>query len=193
MPWSLPGTSRRASQRYVRAFQAERAALAATIDKLAKGGKPEWRPQATAFDFDTDPEPPDWIIYRTVERGTVVMLSGDTGSAESIVTNAMLPAALNGEAWLGMNTHVDRLTVIDEENPGRLVQARLRALGVTNEHRDRLRYFNREGFAVADGGRSDERLREHLAEFRPDLLIIDTRSWPRARWRTRTATARPCA
>src|SRR4051794_19474248 len=55
-----------------------------------------WSPQPSAFDFDTDPEPPDWIIFRTVERGTVVMLSGDTGSAKSIVTNAMLPAALNG-------------------------------------------------------------------------------------------------
>jgi hypothetical protein len=150
------------AQGHVRAFQAERAQ------------RDGWHPLPVAFDFDADPDPPDWLIYRTVEHSTVVMLSGDTGSAKSIVASSLLPAALDGGDWLGKTTHIDRVTVIDEENPERLVRARLAALGITNDHRERLRYFSRAGFALCDGGRSDERLRAHLEEFGPDLVIVDT-------------------
>ncbi len=134
----------------------------------------DWKPQPLAFDFDADPPAPDWIVHRLMERGTVVVLSGDTGAAKSIVTSSILPAALTGAEWLGHATHVERAMVVDEENPSRLVRARLRALGTSNDLRDRLRYFNREGVALGDDGRSDHWMRAQLAEFRPDLLIIDT-------------------
>ena len=134
----------------------------------------EWRPQPLAFDFEADTSPPDWIVAGLIERGTVVVLSGDTGAAKSIVTSSLLPAALNDEDWIGRRTNAARVLVLDEENPDRLVTSRLKALGVENEHRDRLRYYSRSGLAVGDGGASDAWLRAELEEFSPDLLIIDT-------------------
>jgi hypothetical protein len=155
------------------------AAKRALHEFLADYARPDdaeqaWTPRPLSFDFEADPETPDWIVHRLIERGTVVVLSGDTGAAKSIVTSSLLPAALEGNAWLGHGTHVERVMVLDEENPGRLVSARLRALGTTNELRERLRYFNREGVALGDGERSDAWLRSELESFRPDLLVIDT-------------------
>jgi AAA domain len=133
-----------------------------------------WPPQPVDFDFDADPPAPDWIVVRGVERGTVVMLSGDTGAAKSIVASSLLYAALSDEDWLGLPTHIDRVTVVDEENPERLIRARLQALGVDNRLRERFRYFSRAGVSIGDEDRTDEWLREHIEEYQPDLLIVDT-------------------
>ncbi len=134
----------------------------------------DWQPASLGFDFDASLPAPDWIVTRAIERGTVVVLSGDTGAAKSILASSLIPAALQDGEWLGLRTNIERLTVIDEENPERLVQARLRALGTDNDTCQRFRYFSREGLTVGDGGRSDAWLRAHLDEFRPDLLIVDT-------------------
>jgi hypothetical protein len=134
----------------------------------------DWEPTPIDFDFDAEPPAPDWIVTRAIERGTVVVLSGDTGAAKSIVSSSLLASALADSDWLGLSTNIQRLTVIDEENPARLVQARLRALGAQNDAAESFRYFNREGLAIGDAGRSDAWLRGHLEEFRPDLLIVDT-------------------
>lgn len=131
-------------------------------------------PVPLPLDFNAVPDPPDWIVDRLVERGTVVVLSGDTGSAKSIVSQALVPAALSGTEWLGHGTAVDRLMVVDEENPERLVTARLRALGTTNGVTGSLRYFSRQGVALGDGGAWDAWVRLELEAFRPDLLVIDT-------------------
>lgn len=142
---------------------------------LAVQGMPD-----AAFDgpqplvLDADDEPPDWLVTRLIERGTVVVASGDTGAAKSIVASSLLPVALRREPWLGCGTSIERVLVVDEENPPRLARARLRALGVPKGSRDRLRYFNREGIAIGDGGYWDAWLRGQLGEFRPDLLTIDT-------------------
>jgi RecA-family ATPase len=47
---------------------------------------------------------PDHVVHRLIERGTVAVLSGDTGAAKSIVSMSLLPAALNGEEWLGVGS-----------------------------------------------------------------------------------------
>ncbi len=132
------------------------------------------RPTPLALDFDTVPDAPDWIVHRLIERGTVVVLSGDTGSAKSIVSSSLIPAALQDGSWLGHRCDVRRVMVVDEENPERLVAARLRALGVRNDMRDRLRYFSRQGVALGDGEKWDSWVRAELENFRPDLLVIDT-------------------
>jgi hypothetical protein len=150
----------------------ERAAAQVEAGAFANLGAP--RPAPLALDFDVIPEPPDWVIHRLVERGTVVVLSGDTGSAKSIVSSSIIPAALEGRDWLGHATTADRIMVVDEENPDRLASARLRALGTTNAMRDRLRYFSRQGVALGDGGTWDAWAKGELEDFGPDLLVIDT-------------------
>jgi hypothetical protein len=135
----------------------------------------EWWQAPTDFDFNDDPPEPDWLVDRTIERGTVTVLSGDTGAAKSIVTQALVVAALKGEDWLGRRTHIERIVVIDEENAPRLVHARLRALGLTNDViHGRLRYFSRKGLTVGDGGSTDAGLRKLLTDFSADALIVDT-------------------
>ena len=131
-------------------------------------------PQPLTVDFDAIPEPPDWIVQGWIERGTVVMFSGDTGAAKSIVASSLVASALTDGEWLGRRANVQRVVVVDEENPARLVRSRLRALGVTNDVRDRLRYFSREGIALADGAAWDAWVAAELDDFQPDLLIIDT-------------------
>jgi RecA-family ATPase len=101
-------------------------------------------------------------------------VSGDTGAANSIAVQSLLPSALREDEWLGHRTNVTRVLVVDVENPDRLVRARFQALGVTNDVRDRLRYFGREGIALGDDGRSDAWLRGELASFAPDLVVIAT-------------------
>ena len=64
--------------------------------------------------------------------------------------------------------------MVDGENPKRLARARLRALGMPSGSGDRLRYFSRAGIAIGDEGYSDAWLSDQLANFRPDLLVIDT-------------------
>jgi hypothetical protein len=130
-------------------------------------------PQPLAFDFDATPPAPDWLVRGVIERGTVAILSGDTGAAKSIVSSWLAVASLTGQDWLERTTTVGRVLIVDEENPEGLATARLRALGLRNGDRDRLRYFSREGFTLGTE-QSDDRLTQLLAEFRPDLLVIDT-------------------
>jgi len=126
-----------------------------------------------ALDFDALPEPPDWVVHGVVERGTVAMLSGDTGAAKSIVSQWLCVCALKGEEWLGRRTSIARVLVVDEENPDGLVRARLRAMGLTNAEREGLRYFSREGLTLGDP-RTDALLDAEIASFGPDLIVIDT-------------------
>lgn len=126
------------------------------------------------FDFLAELPTPDWAIVGVVERGTVVHLDGDTGAAKSILQASLVAECLSGGYWLGHETRVHRVTVVDEENPERLVKSRTAALGTPQEERHRLSYFSRAGAQIGDGGTTDAGLRAHLASFRPCLLIIDT-------------------
>jgi RecA-family ATPase len=126
------------------------------------------------FDFDQDPEPPAYLVDRLLERQTVNILSGDTGAGKSLVMAALVVAICTARGtWLGREVYADRVLVIDEENPSRVVRDRLRALGLRNEHAARLRYFNRQGFTIGTPEWT-ERLRTEAREHKADLVVIDT-------------------
>lgn len=151
-------------------------ALSEALANVAAAHPPTggWAPEALTFDFDAPPPPPVWVIDKLIERENVVVLSGDTGAAKSIISTACIPAALAGAPWMGHETHIERVLVVDEEDPARVVRARLKALGMTNDHRDRLRYFNREGFALAPRGASDAAFRAELEAHQPDLVLVNS-------------------
>lgn len=132
-----------------------------------------FNPQPLALDLDAVPDPPDWLVHGVIERGTVAMFAGDTGAAKSLTTASLIVAALQGSDWLGHRTEIGRVLVIDEENPKGLVLGRLRALGLTNDEAERLRYFNREGFDIGSP-ETDGRLAALLEDFKPDLVVVDT-------------------
>jgi len=58
-------------------------------------------PTPTVFDFERDTEPPDWLTDGVIERGTVVVMSGDTGGGKSLLADALTVAVLHGSDWLG--------------------------------------------------------------------------------------------
>ena len=143
--------------------------------EIADPGRPDvWQDRVPLeLDFDVEPEPPRYAVDRTFERSTVSVVSGDTGAAKSITAAALVIAVVGGGDWLDRAVHVRRVVVLDEENPARLVRARLRALGMTNAQREALRYFNRIGTRIGQGDWLSW-LRSEAASHRADLILIDT-------------------
>jgi hypothetical protein len=131
-------------------------------------------PVAVDFDFSAEPEPPAYLVDRLLERATVNVLSGDTGAGKSIIIASLIVAVCSGcTTWLDREVYADRVLVVDEENAERLVKARLRALGLCNEHADKLRYFSRQGFVVGTPEWT-ESLRNEAIDHQADLIVVDT-------------------
>jgi AAA domain len=128
------------------------------------------------LDPEADPEPPDYLVAGRIERKTVTVLAGDTGAAKSFTAEALAVATVEGsQSWLGreLTPRHRRAVVIDEENPERIVRARLRALGLTRDGASRLRYFHRLGARLGKGDWI-EWLRAELRRLPADLLVVDT-------------------
>jgi RecA-family ATPase len=158
--------------------EAERKALVkrAKLEALGKAsGEALDGPAPMNFDVDGDLVSPDWIVVGQIERNQVVVLSADTGAAKSILSQHLAVQTVAGLDWLGCETRAERVLYLDEENPERTVKRRLKALGIEQaELGARLRYFNRKGLSIGDGGMTDAWLPSECESFRPDLIIIDT-------------------
>jgi hypothetical protein len=135
------------------------------------GHAPRW--DVLAPDLDRAPDPPDYVVDGLLARDAVTILSGDTGSAKSMIAMALVAAALRRDSWLGRPVAAHRPVVVDEENPPHEVWRRMRAFGIRNEHLGALRYFNREGILL-DYAANVNRLANVLRKHDADLLIIDT-------------------
>jgi hypothetical protein len=75
--------------------------------------------------------------------------------------------------WLGRDVAGKRSLIIDEENAHSLVHRRLRALGMTNDHREHLRYYCRNGILLGDPEYTRAAIDE-AGMFGADLVIIDS-------------------
>jgi hypothetical protein len=132
-------------------------------------------PSPLSFDLDDDPPAPVWVVVDQVQRKQVVAVSADTGAAKSIVAQHLAVQGVAGLPWLGNETRLDRVLYLDEENPRSTVVRRLKAMGLQNrEFGSKLRYYNREGLSIGDGGQTDAWVDQECESFRPDLIIIDT-------------------
>ncbi len=127
---------------------------------------------------ERDPEPPDYLVDGRIERGTITALTGDTGTAKSFHALDLAVRTVTGaDEWLGSALHARHGSVvyIDEENPVRLVRARVRALGLTVEVQHHLRYYSRLGVQLgAEGADWTEWLHYELERAPADLVVIDT-------------------
>ncbi|MFN8161376.1 MAG: AAA family ATPase [Solirubrobacterales bacterium] len=122
-----------------------------------------------------EPEPPD-LLADGLERGTVVALCGDTGSAKSFIAQALAVAvAESHERWLGkgLSIRYGHAIYIDEENPVRIARARFRALGLTPQGEPYLRCFHRLGVRFGEDDWTDW-LRWELGKQGADVVVIDT-------------------
>ncbi|MCW2983500.1 MAG: ATPase [Conexibacter sp.] len=155
--------------------EAERERLIAAAKMKAVKGAPDeaFELPGLTLDLDAPADAPRWIVHGVIERGTVAILAGDTGAAKSIVSQWLTVQALKGNDWFNRTTHIDRVIYVDEENPDRLVKARLRAMGLRNDELNRLRYVSRHGVTLGKDA-DDAKLRATIASAQPDLVVIDT-------------------
>lgn len=129
--------------------------------------------RSLTFDFNSPPPEPEWVVDGLLERGTITLLSGDSGAGKSLVIKSLTVAIIQGKPWLRRPTHGKRVLVIDEENHHRVVHTRMHALGMTNTDADNLRYFSRRGVRLGAGDWL-KRTQAELEEFAPDLVVIDS-------------------
>jgi hypothetical protein len=128
------------------------------------------------LDLEREPDPPEDLIPRVLTKGWITLFSGAPGVGKSYAYQSLLAAALTGGTWLGRPVAgIDRILVVDEENPPDVVWQRLRALGVRQEHADQLRYFSQIGCRLGADTWADE-LISIVEEFRPDLVVVDSAS-----------------
>ena len=125
------------------------------------------------FDFEAPPEPPRYIVGGLFERGTVNIVSSDTGAGKTWLSCSLIAAALAKAEWLGREVEAHRVIAVDEENPAAVIRARLRALGVTNEQVDALRYASRQGVSLGDPDWNGWLLAQAV-EHSADLILVDT-------------------
>ena len=150
--------------------------IPSACEKLTEAAWSERQPLDLAV--NAAPEQPDYLVEGFFERGTVNVLTGDTGTAKSFCALDLAVAVVTGrDTWVGrrIRSNHKRAVVVDEENPARLVRSRARALGLTVESESRLRYFHRLGVQLgAEGTDWTEWLRHELRNAPADLLAIDT-------------------
>lgn len=129
------------------------------------------------LDLTRPPEPPDWVVEGLFARKTVSVINGDTGSAKSLVMQALAVAGVLGEKWLDRKVNAERVLYFDEENPQRVVLNRLVGLGVDVKDPPKgLQYVSREGTMFGVDGTSGDllRLKQHAELHNPDLIVVDT-------------------
>lgn len=142
-------------------------------DELPRGdGLPE--PELFRPDLSKPAPAPRFAVANTFEYETVNLIAGDGGSSKSTQAKRMAVAAVTGGEWIGRQVNAERVLYLDEENPQRVPHARLRALGLTNEHWENLHYYSRQGIVLGDSEGVWERwLESELETFRPGLVFLD--------------------
>jgi hypothetical protein len=125
------------------------------------------------FDFEAPPEPPRYLVDGLFERGTVNIISSDTGAGKTWLSCALIAASLGETDWLARRVDARRVIAIDEENPAGVIRARLRALGVTNQQVERLHYASRQGASLGEAEWNGWLL-DQAIEHDADLILVDT-------------------
>ena len=153
----------------------------ASEDSINNAG---FSPQPLVLDFSGDEPEDDYIIAPIATRDEVLLFSADTGGLKSIATTALVVNGLVDGEWLGYRVNAKRFTVIDEENTRRLrTWIRALSVGAQDFGSDKsavdilgagLRYYSRPHGSVGDDGPTDAWLAQHLEEWKPDVLAIDT-------------------
>lgn len=125
------------------------------------------------FDFDHELPDADWIVENLIERGQLTVLAAAPGVGKSFFCLELALAIVQGRPFIGLKTSGSRVLYVDGENMARHVIWRLGGLGMANADREHLRMFVRQGVRIGEGDWLARTQRE-LAEYKPDLLILDT-------------------
>ena len=127
------------------------------------------------LDMARAPEAPRWVVPDFLALGWLSMVHAKWGSGKSMLYQTLIGAAMSGAPWLGRDVNaVERVLVVDEENPADVVIARLKAAGYVHERdSERLLYFDQIGCRLGETG-WNEQLLDAVDQFRPTLVVIDS-------------------
>ena len=142
-------------------------------DRVAGRGRPaldRWRLDLVLL--DQPPAPPDYLVHGLVERGSVVLLAGDSGTGKSFIATDLAIAVAQGRPWLGREVKRGRALYVNGENSLRLTVRRLRAMGMHSSD-TALRCLVRPPLVLSDRDHRDA-LRNEVERHRPDLLVLDS-------------------
>jgi archaellum biogenesis ATPase FlaH len=122
--------------------------------------------------LDRPPAPPDYLIKGLAERGSVILLAGDSGTCKSFLGSDMAIAVVHGRPWLGRSVKQGRALYIGAENSRRLTVRRLRALGLRSSD-SAMSYLCRAPLILNN---EDHRgaLADEVQRHKPDLLVLDS-------------------
>lgn len=120
---------------------------------------------------DKPPVPPEFVLDGILERGCVTMLSGDTGSAKSMIALSMSVAVIRGEPWQGRATKPGPVIYSDAEMHHRVVYERLHGFGVHGRDRA-LTYLSRAGIDLGSPA-SVKALRAFCTRHKASVLVLD--------------------
>lgn len=123
----------------------------------------------------TQPCPdPEWLVEGRMTRRSLTLLGAKPGIGKSWTALDLTIALATGRNWLGHTVPGKfRVLYIDVENGEVLARRRLQQLGADPAAMgDRLYYVTES--VMFPGGADSRRYADTLAEFRPDLVVIDT-------------------
>lgn len=124
--------------------------------------------------LETVPHRPDFLVEDRLTRRSLVLLGAKPGVGKSWVAASLAVALAMGEPWLGHQVAgPSRVLYLDAENGADVALRRLRQLGATLEGLAGRLIYSTELVVLSQ---SDDlaRLDATLAQFQPDLVILDT-------------------
>ena len=122
--------------------------------------------------LDRPATPPDYLVDGFAERGSVILLTGDAGTAKSFIASDLCIAVVQGRPWLGRTVKEGRALYIGAENSKRLTVRRLRALGLRGTD-TAFRYVCRAPLVLSDQAHRSA-VREEVEAHTPDVLVLDS-------------------
>lgn len=130
-----------------------------------------------ALDLTTDDIPEyDWLVDNFLVKGDIGLLVGDGGTGKSeLLLDLAIHMARGDDEWLGMKLDGRRVMVIDQENPEVTVRRRLYQHGFRKEHAENMRYVWYQ-HVLLDNPEQVLKMYEDVANFEPDLLVLDSLS-----------------
>ena len=94
----------------------------------AAGGEHNTRLRVVPTDLLTDHTPPAHVIERIVPRGVVTLLGGHGGTGKSVLALTLAAHVATGRSWSGLSIEQGDVLFVSLEDPGSLVNFRLRRI-----------------------------------------------------------------
>lgn len=133
------------------------------------------RLEGEKMSLDADWKAPQWLVPGILARGKVHMLSGSWGSAKTLLREAMMASSLLGTPFLGRAVPRLKWLILDGENSLEDVEARWKALGLTDalvaEH---VLFTGKKAHVKLGTPEGDRRFSDAAERFNPDVIWIDS-------------------